>query len=681
MRRAWLLAFLLVLPSVSAYHLSAGANDGAGVQPSEPPASVDEDTWDTVTRTDCPTADSPDPGDPTQPGDPGVVLQDALCGLLVYNSGDHETTSPADQAQLPGLPEELAVSIDLVVTSYVGTYSIATCQPWCNAPEAYQAAHDLGQNVGLTPEGEEAWEGDRGNQLYGANLYLPSHIDLLRSQDQSWMVPLTDTSLIGFVLDAQGQPVDPERLDTIVEEAQSGPSELLSPDAIPKVCVYSPMAHLGSHAADSSAICELPLQWMGPQEDRDEYQDPCSSPSYLCGEISQAWRADTVCPMWHAACYLSDAWNSAHHPAVWHAVVAPSPQGCEQAEPGFDTEPGGFLAHDVDIYEPPTHQTPAKGVPFLYEAAAENVPGAGPLRDGRAPDVSELPLVQTVAEPLPLSHRATEPNSDGWHGIHESSQTLSEPRSATDCDRLGTDETDFDPWVNLIDAHVTEDVAGFGALDLDGQGDSDQDPALPRLVIGGNVGFFADTDDDGFYEPAPANQKLSGVQAHGAYPILWDHHAEGEGCQFDDGTTIGDISQDAGYTTPTGLVSVLHLTAGVVQDTQTGNTFPVLDGDVVLLSQGLDREDQHVKQVIGQATDDEDPLILEDAFGPQCGEPTGGFTSHYEVYTQPMEGDGMITAAIISLSEPGPGGDLVPASPIELDAGTQIWWDTDPFQP
>lgn len=676
MRRAWLLAIMMIVPTVSAYHLSAGTDDGALLQPTEPPASVDPETWATATRTDCPEADGPQPGDPTDTGDPEVVLQDALCGLLVYNPSepDHTTTSPPDQVTREGL------SIDLVVSSYVGTYSIATCQPWCSSPDTYRQLHDTANELGLTPEGEDAYEGDGGSQLYGANLYLPSSTQVLRAAGQSWMIPITDTSLIAFVLDEQRQPVGPDRLTTIVDQAKQ--AEALPGSAVPKVCVYSPMADLGSHAADSSAVCELPLQWMGPQEDRDTYKDPCSSPTYLCGENMQAWRADTVCPMWHAACYLSDAWNSAHHTAVWHAVVAPSPQSCPLAEPGFDTDPAGFLAHDVDIYEPPTQETPAKGVPFLYEAAAQNVPGLGPLREGRAPDVADLPLVRTAAEPLPLTPHATEPNTEGWHGVSESSQTLSQARTPDACSRLGTDEESFDPWVNLIDAHVTESVAGLGAPTPTGQDDPDNpDKApLPRLVLHGNVGIFADVDDDDRYEPAPANQKLTGVEAYGAYPILWDHHAAGDGCSFDDGTTIGDLSQAAGYATPTGLVSVLHLTTGVVHSGQADQTHLVMDGDVVLLSQGLDPSDLQVQEVIAQATDAADPLILEDAFLPQCDRPTGGFASHYEVYTQPMEGDGVITAAMITLDEPGPGdGSLVPESPVELDAGTHVWWDTDPF--
>lgn len=681
MRRAWLLALVLVLPGVSAYHLSAGANDAALVQPTEGPGdpSLDSQTWQTVTREDCPQVQGPDPGDPTATGDPGFLLEDAMCGLLVYNSQepDHTTTSPADQATQGEL------TVDLVMTSYVGTYSISTCEPWCHAPSLYKSLHDAGEDASLTPGGEEAYEGDGGSQLYGANLYVPSTTELLREAGHSWLLPLTDTSMIAFVRDSTGDDVGPDRLGPIVEQAIQ--AEALPASAVAKVCVYSPMADLGTHASDSSAVCELPLQWMGPQDGRDEYKDPCSSPAYLCGEINQAWRADTMCPMWHAACYLSDAWNSAHHPAVWHAVVAPSPQGCPAAEPGFDTDPGAFLAHDVDIYEPPTHETPAKGIPFLYEAAAENVPGLGPLREGRAPDVTELPLVETATGPLPFTHHPTEPTTDGWRDIEESSQTLEAARTATACDRLGTDETDFDPWVNIIDAHVTEDVAGLGALDPAGSGEGtgpDQDPALPRLILHGNVGIFADTDDDGRYEPAPASQKLSGYQVHGAYPILWDHHPAGEGCTFDEGTTIGDLGQAAGYTTPTGLVSVLHLSLAVIHSPDTGEVIEVLDDEVVLLSQGLDPADIVVSEVIDLAADSDSPLILEDAFRPQCDEPTGGFTSHYEIYTEPMEGDGVITAAIVSLDQAGPGdGSLVPESPIQLDAGTTIWWDTDPFQP
>ncbi len=674
MRLAWLLAISLIVPSVSAYHLSAGIDDGALLQPTEPPASVDAGTWETATRTDCPTPNGPDPGDPTDPGDPDLVTQDALCGLLVYNEAEpvHRTTSPPDQATRLGL------TIDLVVTSYVGTYSIATCQPWCSSPATYQALHDAGAEAGLTPEGEDAYQGDGGTQLYGANLYLPSSTQVLREAGQSWMLPITDTSLIAFVLDEAHQPVGPDRLAAIVDQAQQ--DELLPPTSVPKVCVYSPMAHLGTHAADATAVCELPMQWMGPQDDRDPYRDPCTSPTYVCGQNLQAWRADTVCPMWHAACYLSDAWNSAHHMAVWHAVVAPSPQGCPLAEPGFDTDPGSLLAHDVDIYEPPSHRTPAKGLPFVYEAAAQNVPGAGPLREGRAPDVAELPLVRTLAQPLPLTPHAQEPNTDGWQGLPESSQTLTEDRNPDACTRLGTDETTFDPWVNLVDAHVSEDVAGLGAPTPAGQDDPDRDPALPRLVVHGNVGIFTDIDDDGRYEPAPASETLTGVHAYGAYPILWDHHAPGHGCMFDDGTTIGDLAAAAGYTAPTGLVSVVHLAAGVVRSTQTGEAYPIMGGDVVMLSPGLDPQDPEVQQVIAEATDAADPLILEDAFDPQCDQPTGGFASTYEIHTEPQEGDGMITAAIISLAEPGPGdGSIVPVSPIELDAGTHVWWDTDPF--
>lgn len=670
MRHAWLLGLLLVLPTATAYHLSAGANDAVFLGASEPPASVDQDTYQTGTRTDCPDVD---------PSDPNVVFEDALCGQLVYNEEvrDLIRLSPQDQESL------YDIKVDLVASGYLGTYGTTTCEPWCQAPQAYRAVHDAGEEAGLTAGGDQAWKGDGGTQLYGGNVYYPGTSTLYAQAGQSWLLPATDTSFVAFIHDRNNEPVGPERLAELVAKAQAGGLDgpQLDPEAVPQVCLYSPQADVGTHNADSGSFCEIPLTWMGTRDDREEFQDPCTSPSYLCGSLTPGWRSPNMCPMWHAACYFSDAWNSAHHFAVWHAVVAPSPDpACALAEPGFNVDPTGFLAHDLDIYEPPTHTPGLTGVPFIYEEHADNVPGLGPLREGRAPDISELPVVQAASEPLPFSEHTTEPNAGSWRGISESSQTLSTARSSTDCGALGTDEEAFDPWVNVVDAHVTQDVLGFG-VPGGAEPEPDHEP-LPRLEISGNVGIFADVDDDGTYEPAPANKKFSAVDAHGAYPILWDHHPEGEGCSFEDGTRIGDLASQAGYTSPTGLILVAHTSEAVAYDTVTGNSSLLLDTAAVFLSQGLDPQDPRVEHVIEKAADGRTTAIFRDAFGPQCTEPTGGFTSRWEIATQPSRGDGLITAALVTLDRPGPTGTAtLQGSPIELEATTQVWWDVDPFHP
>ncbi|PSG97449.1 hypothetical protein BRD56_05170 [Thermoplasmatales archaeon SW_10_69_26] len=653
----------LLAPTGVAFHLSAGAEDTAGLSKAEPPADTDEELWDRGTDTGC-----------AEPEGARTLTADGFCGELVYNQGtEMNTTSPPDQAA--GADE--AITVDLQFATYVGLYGTTACEPWCNSPGTYDAVHEAGASVGLTPTPGEVDDG--GTQAYGGNLYAVSPMQAYDAAGQGWLLPVTDTSFVAFVTNDEGDPVDEDRLSTIVTDEKNGGG--LDPTATAKVCAFTPEAHLGTHAPDAGR-CEVELDWMGTGEDENE---PCEAETYVCGQAQPAWRGTTMCPMWHAACYLSDAWNSAHHFAVWHGVVAPSPPDkCGAAEPGFDTSSTAFLAHDLDIYEPPSDDTPAQGVPFVWDEASENVPGLGPLRDGRAPDVADTPAGENVtASPAVTSHEP-EPNADEWMGILESSHEVSENRTLTDCQTLATGEEEADPWVNVIDAHVTRTAAGFGTP-AGAEPEPDHQPR-PSMRVTGHVGLFTDVEDDGDYEQAPGSEVFS-IEDHGAYPILWDHHAAGEGCSFRSGTTIGDLATGAGYADPTGLAITLRLTDGVLSNPQTGETRVVAEPTaVVMLSEGLDQADPVVQDAIDRAAGDRPVVAIEDAFQPQCGEPTGGFTSSWQIAGEPLEGDGLAAAAIVTVADDqlGGGDAAVPASPVPLGSATHathVWWDVDPFEP
>lgn len=670
---AALAALLVLAPSGLSYHLSVGAEDAIGVRKAEPPADTEPEVYERGTRTDC--------GPEADPSDPGTLARDGFCGELVYNEAfpGLEAVSPRDQAHLAG------VTIDLQMASYVGLYGTTTCEPWCHAEFAYRGLHDAGRGLVFDRGGDQAWDDDGGTQAYGGNVHAASPMQAYAAAGQPWLLPLTDTSFVAFVTDRDGDPVGPGDLEGLVEGAAA-----LDERARAKVCAFTPDAHVGTHAPSSGA-CELTLDWMGGEADGGA--EPCRADTYVCGAVQPAWRSTSVCPMWHAACYLSDAWNSAHHFAVWHGVVAPSPpDGCPAREPGFDTRPGTFLAHDLDVYEPPSDGTPARGVPHYWDEAAENVPGLGPLRDGRAPDVADTPTGRRVQATPAFAQHEPEPNADEWLGIEESTGLIEQDRTLTNCQRLASGEDEADPWVNVVDAHVTRSLAGLGTPAGD-EPEPDHEPR-PAMRVTGHVGLFADVDDDGAYEQAPGSATLDEVEEFGAYPILWDHHPGDEGCEFRDGTPIGELTSAAGYGEPTGLAVTVRLSDGALVETQTGRTLPA-EGPTAfaLLSAGLDEGDATVQRVLEEADDrvqapgERSRIVVEDAFQGQCGEPTGGFTSTWEIVGQPLEGDGVAAAAILTASDPdgdgtAPGGETVsvPPSPVDLAGSTHVWWDVDPFR-
>lgn len=664
MRLAWLVAALLFLPSTTAFHLSVGADDVVLLAPTEPPANTPSSHFARATATGC-----------AEPGlDPSLATEDGLCGLLRYNQGTtFETVSPADQLS------RLGVNIDLQLASYIGTYGISTCNPWCNHPPTYKALHDLGHTLGLTDDGETAWQGDGGAYTVGGNLLLPGSPQALAAAGLPWLLPVTDTSFLAFVTDGAGQAIDAEGLEALVASAKTG--GLLPGSAAAQVCAFSPNALMGQHAA-GTGFCEVPLTWMGA-DSADPYGEPCNAPTYLCGAITPAWRGTSVCPMWHAACYFSDAWNSAHHWAVWHGVVAPSPPSCLGAEPGFDTAPTAMLAHDLELFQHPADLTPARGVPLLYDELARNLPGLGELREGSLPDVTGAPLLaptwQQVKDALPFTEHGPEPNAAPWLGLSESTGLHTESRSLDACASLSSDEEELDPWTNVIDGHVALDVAGLGAP-LGAEPEPDHGEGNLLLRVSGMVGIFADVDDDGRYEQSSGEGGLPDKEG-GAYPILWDLHPPGEGCQFRDGARIGDLARDAGYRSPTGLVVVLRLNDALLFDHSTGDLLPHFGPQALaFLSSGLSPTQSEVATLLAKAGQGRPLTVYPDAFNPQCDEATGGFSLGFDALVPGAgPGDGAITGAIVTLADPGPGGGAVPPSPIELASGTHVWTDVDPF--
>lgn len=670
------LALFMSTPGV-AHHLSVGASDAIGLGPDETPRdpSVRSEVHQRGTSTDC------GPSDPIL-RDAGS-FRDAICGKLVYHPGTpFETHAPKDQ----NLRAPIG-AFDVQATQHVGVRGFETCLPWCVHPltgPAYEDVHALAEAAGLG--GDSDAEKDEGWQRYGIEADSPQPSVFLSDQGKlpadGWLFPATDTSFVAFLEDREGDPISHERLVEIIEHGRH-PS-----DVIEGVCGFTPEAHLDLRG--SLPGCEIPFRWVAPQAGESQGHAPCQSAAYVCAAITPAWRAEVTCNVGTGTCDASPVQeaekaagpeplprdptqkhvsfqrpaDSTLQPAVWHFAVAPSPSDCQGSrEPGFDLDPEGwaYLAHDLDVYITPDEVWP-EGAPTT----------------ARSWIVDE---VQSLASPFwrqaiqPAWQRAPqEPTTDAIvNGLGDDSHTLSLPREWYPCRAVWpTAETEntLDAWKNVVDAHLERSLIGDrieGSLELP-SGMDGQRTRLGAYTPAGHIGLFADTTDDASYTREPWSAQFDAIEQTGSYPVLWDMRVsptdsigDGKGCQIDTGPfasqRLPEAMADAGYGPMTGLVQAIALSEATLwlhRPTGTQITAPwggvfvlasqsplhhgVGDYDIVPeMEQRIDTIATAARQAAG--LEDEPRYLLnqilredneqapDSDFQPQCGEPTGGFTS------------------------------------------------------
>ncbi len=580
-----LVALSLVLPLGGGYHLSVGADDGVGIQPTEGPSepSVDQATWRTGTDHDCRQRPNDLASASQDPGD--LVNADPFCGRLVYNREvpDFAVQSPRDQDYhtwaLPGPASQL--SFDVVMTSYVGTYGLETCLPWCADPFGagmllYETPHMVAAEIDLTDDEEVVASSDAGWQRFNLGLRLPSTGGVFQGlagehAADGWAVPIHDVTFVAFLQDAVWEPIDDEALvDHVRSMQQSGH---MSWSAIPSVCGYTPDGDLSARGR-ASLGCEVRFEWLQEEGETtgrlDGYGGKCQTPAYVCGMNTPAWYAQLSCQAGTGFCSApgahvgdppgegpvlergTDAGGLIHdRPAdstagyrVWHFVVAPTPSPCQGfVEPGFRSAqhspgfPVPYLAHDLDIYVPAAQ---ARG--FTATGTVETLArGEGSRGIEALIDVAEGGASVAWRE-----HRA-EPNADPTaNPLADTTGTQVRVDRVLDEDCLALESTvespdTVDPWIDVIDARAINDLTAVTLQDearlVDGDlgayaaagrsmppedGDASNRPGPARIQLEGTVGLFADKDDDGELDRLPFSRLWPGWDAAGAYPMFWD---------------------------------------------------------------------------------------------------------------------------------------------------------------
>lgn len=466
----------------------------------------------------------------------------------------------------------------------------------------------------------------------------------------------------------------------------------------------------------------------------------------------------------------------------WHFVVAPHNSQCGGAqEPGFSFNPGPgntlpYLAHDLDVYTTAASVDGAGGsVPEVFDysdaIAEEQTAQIGPtVTDGRQnidETISNLPGVPsdvTEARSNVQKSDQLEPNDDtGGLSVEDTSRSWENGKllggsSLEDtglyrdlsgkCDPLFAVENDpanADPWVDYIDSEATalhdaqaqltyrSDEIIDVRTDLYGNAGENQDddnrPGPSLYSTQGNVGFFADTDNDGEYDPNEAGVKYNpgNIQERGAYPMEWNMWVKendngqpvvdtDEGCTMGAGgdTTMPEQMQQLGYTANTSLVQALYLKeatafqtdAADTQDPVPAITYPSGNNIYLMMSQSARQLWEGRDQIDPAATDDNpvdneiDSLLenletyadsvssgldlsqdvhvpgaelgIEAAFTDQCNGNTGNFDNdlqflHHCTDALDCSGDTIVTMYTFELQDDGSGTATLSGAPVLPD--------------
>lgn len=407
--------------------------------------------------------------------------------------------------------------------------------------------------------------------------------------------------------------------------------------------------------------------------------------------------------------------DSTRDPVVWHFVVAPSPSLCEGArEPGFATTSSvaeaPYMAHDLDVYTTidrwlaPHQATPAvdwtAGLPF-------------PVLNETLHEATQPAWRKSASEP-------NEPRPVGGLNDTSRSRSIDRTWTNCERLQNPTEtKHSFDPWVNVVDGRLERTRAEATWNDrrhvdfVDVQtparaegrieaptGTDGQRARTGTYTPGGHVGYFADADDSGDFERLPWSRQFDDAEQRGAYPVLWDMRLDEAGqpnaeasCEVErrggaETQALTEAMQEAGYGAQTGIVQVVGLAEPAAWTHRlTGVTAPWPAGGVFVLASSAPLHALQAEPnaswsdekwwLRGQAeaaieaaahavgADPEEAVLLNE-FAPrppstdyaaQCGEPTGSFTSVWQL-TRDCPGDGscrdgaLVTRAMVDVEDP-----------------------------
>jgi hypothetical protein len=556
---------------------------------------------------------------------------DGFCGALIYNADGPESlrsVSNPDQHIPSDLGSELGPNpidtFDVVKTELAGVPGgLTLCTPFCdgfllpNGNERHQLFYDTVSETGLTHDSETTKEEQRNNRrnYVSAQAAFPNAGQAVQKntgawQMNGWVSPAAESTFVAFIED-DGETVTPLDLKAYKDTAN------LPENAAPTICGFSPDTTLSTTKSDN--FCELELKYFDNGDsltrgDFKEYGDRCKSPTYTCHAVQgAAWRqSPPLYAAFESGGVLANEGVGENTPVMpsddnkyrtWHWVALPAPPTCPVTEPGFSFDDKGtaapYLAHDLDVYTPITRLSgPADTSPGPISNYAKEVAGGPvdtvqetlPLEDveevvdevDQTADEAVSGVEQTIGEAQDetIGHISkadrVEPNADPANnpGADTSQDsTYEHPRALSDCLKVATGETDetTDPWVNMIETDPTYTATTSPLPQPYQNDDSNQDednaPGPVRMFPDGNVGLFADANDDGFYnatgDPYSANQ----IQTSGAYPMLWgmrldaNNQVTNEGtCELgNDGVELSTEMERMGYGINTGIFEVIYL--------------------------------------------------------------------------------------------------------------------------
>lgn len=768
---------LVSVPLATAKHISVGASEAVGASPDETPqtpsvvgpdgdAETNDNPYEVGVSTDCTQVNT---SELSQEQFERARASDAFCGELFYHRGDPRLRqrSPPDQV-LHG-PIGTWDVMRMAYQGIRGEFS-STCIPYCpgdpGGETLFDTLHTAGHAAGLTESPEDAREKD-GNRVqeYGSGLAYPAASTIVEHETDTWRMngwgtPHLQEKFVGILLDKNGEPIGPDRLSKIVQKNRDRFAQDRTVST--SVCGFAPDVPSVGTKATATGVCEIDFTYQTEGETSTDdltfdegYHDPCRSPTYVCGATGSYWVATLSCLA--ATPCSSSQWPTDLDSSRFHWIVAPTQSACGgNQEPGaaFDnpeTAQLNFLAHDLDVYVPPTSLEDVDETHGMENA--QDYLGGQADPDVVFDELSELPGL-----PRSLSTASTTSNFDKPHRVEpnaktgnlsnldEDSQSIRIPREFEGglCSPFtGSGETEhtIDPWVNHLDGEAISAVSLNFEASLNGVGAGVQIPKLyrnqdphqdhnnrpgPRLFITyGQAGMFTDKNDDGLYGQAPNDAQFARASSVGAYPLFYDMRVEAEdptepdldgGCSFEASkTTLVENMVNAGYGPRTGLVQAVYLEEPTaVVEPSGGQTAPLPGGQTILLfeSQAIHRlHDTRDPTIAGfvdrlveglrshpdipdEATvvNGNDLMGVENAYGSQCAEWTGGFSLDLAFAHQCQtgcEGDTIVTGYVAELTSGsntiGAADGLIPffnggqGHPYGFPSDLVTWTDVDPF--
>lgn len=583
MRKVLIMTLVLVgaglTPLATAEHMSIGSRDSVGVQATEtgfadqtvPDDRADDGRTDPANcnpgyNNDGTAVNSQENASEAADKTGDSLASDAFCGMMHYNTDTNYTRlGPRDQVD----NSDKIDTFDVVRGSYVGGVGLTLSHWPLPIGGVINALHDAGSPE-LFPANHE--DGASFEQQFSPNLVYPEAGRLLQqTSGGAWEMNGFDSggpqkNFVAFLrgpggsAGASGDLINAKDLQSIVDGDGGLPN-----DAKAAICGFSVDQGISSQTPDA---CQISFTWVSEGEDgaedgRDfkpnQWGEACDSPTYVCGANQPAWYAQLV----------AVGYESANDYDVHHFVAAPTISDCTGAvDPGFVTPEEtdadkAFLAHDLDVSSPLATGIGNTGTSntesyarnsnletqgYVFDTINERVDDTlETARDesGLDPSVTTPDLGQTPDQAFSKEDKV-EPN---YHDPSlEDSQTFQVDRDtdSTFCEEVrGTNEEFVDPWKNIVDNEVIFDFLGEptgwtppfdGAYDggddlylnFDESQDASNRPGYGQYFTHGNIGMFADVNDNGAYQPASFGQKLNNIGESGAYPMIWDVRLDGE---------------------------------------------------------------------------------------------------------------------------------------------------------